>query len=158
MYWLLSSKEWGQGKGSTNKRRFKKHITGGSRPGVIGYIGKEPVAWCAVAPRERYVRMLRSRVLKPVDDTPVWSISCFFVTRKWRKQSFAERMLRAAVDFAAKKGARVVEGYPTVPTMQKTPDPFVYMGVPSIYEKVGFKEVARRSKTRPIMRYTISRR
>jgi hypothetical protein len=64
-------------------------------------------------------------------------------------------LLRAAVEFAAKHGAGIVEGYPTTPTMEKTPDPFVFMGVPSAFMAAGFREAARRTATRPIMRFEI---
>jgi hypothetical protein len=64
------------------------------------------------------------------------------------------RLLEAAVKFARKEGAQIVEGYPTAPTMEKTPDPFVYMGVPSAFAAAGFKEVARRSPSRPVMRFS----
>ena len=64
-------------------------------------------------------------------------------------------MLRNAIQFASKQGAQVIEGYPIEPTIIKTPDPFVCTGVPSAFRAAGFKEVARRSKSRPIMRFQI---
>ncbi len=135
-----------------NKRAFKKIVTTGGRPGVIGSIGREPVAWCAVAPREVYGYLDRSRVLKPVDEQRVWSVSCLFVLKSYRRQGLSVLMLKGAVDFAARAGARMVEGYPVVPTMERTPDPFVWTGTPSAFEQAGFEEVVRRSRTRPIMR------
>ena len=152
MAWRLRNKDWVAGKGAGNKRAFKKIVQSGETPGVLGYLGREPVAWCAVAPREDYGFLERSRVLKPIDDQPVWSISCLFVARPYRRQGISVRLLRAAVDLAARRGARIVEGYPTQPTMEKTPDPFIWTGTPSVFRKAGFKEVLRRSKTRPIMR------
>jgi GNAT superfamily N-acetyltransferase len=157
MAWRLRNKDWVAGKGAGNKRAFKKIVISGETPGVLGYLGREPVAWCAVAPREVYGSLERSRVLKPVDDQPVWSISCLFVARPYRRQGISVRLLRAAVDLAARRGARIVEGYPTQPTMEKTPDPFIWTGTPSVFRKAGFKEVLRRSKTRPIMRRKVRR-
>lgn len=157
MFWRRRNKDWVAGKGAGNKRAFKKLITGGARPGVIGYMGREPVAWCAVAPREQYSSLVRSRVLAPVDDRPVWSVSCLFVLRPYRRRGLAVRMLKAAVEFAAKQGAEIVEGYPVQPRMERAPDAFVWTGVPSAFLQAGFREVARRSETRPIMRYRISR-
>lgn len=37
----------------------------------------------------------------------------------------------------------------------KYPDTFAFTGLASAYKKAGFKEVIRRSSTRPIMRYLI---
>jgi GNAT superfamily N-acetyltransferase len=158
MAWRLRNKDWVAGKGSKNKRAFKKIVTSGEKPGVVAYLGREPIAWCAVAPREAYVSLSRSRVLRPVDERPVWSISCLFVLKPYRRRGVSVPLIRAAVDLAARQGARVVEGYPIVPTMERTPDPFIWTGVPSAFRKAGFVEVARRSKTRPIMRYEIRKR
>jgi GNAT superfamily N-acetyltransferase len=156
MAWRLRNKDWLAGKGARNKRALKKIVTAGERPGVLGYLGKQPIAWCAVAPRETYSFLERSRVLRPLDDEPVWSISCLFVLKSFRRQGVSVSLLKAAVAFAAKRGATIVEGYPTEPTMERTPDPFVWTGIPSAFRKAGFREVLRRSRTRPIMRFTIT--
>lgn len=152
MYWRLARGEWASGKGNRNKGAFQEIIHSGQKPGVLAYVGKEPVGWCAVAPREEFVSLRRSRVLKPLDDQPVWSITCLFVKKAFRRTGISIALLSAAAEFAAKQGATIVEGYPTTPTMEKTPDPFVFMGLPSAFKAAGFKEVARRSATRPIMR------
>lgn len=157
MVWRLRNKDWLAGKGARNKRALKKLVTAGERPGVLGYLGKQPIAWCAVAPRERYSFLERSRVLRPLDDEPVWSISCLFVLKSYRRQGISIAMLKAAVEFAASRGARIVEGYPVEPTMERTPDPFVWTGTPSAFSKAGFREILRRSKTRAIMRFTMGR-
>jgi GNAT superfamily N-acetyltransferase len=155
MAWRLPTAAWRAGKGAGNKRALKKIVLSGKAPGVIAYLGRQPVAWCAVAPRETYGMLARSRVLKPVDDHPVWSVSCLFVLKSYRRRGVSVELLKAAVEFARRKGARIVEGYPIQPTMPKTPDPFVWTGVPSAFRKAGFTEVLRRSKSRPIMRYSI---
>ena len=53
-------------------------------------------------------------------------------------------------------GAEVVEGYPVDPTIEKMPDPFLWHGVTSAFREAGFREVVRRSSSRPIMRFEIS--
>ncbi len=157
MFWRCDSrKEFDANKGAGNKRAFQNVVASGAKPGVLAYRGKEAIGWCAVAPRSEYVALERSRVLKPVDDQPVWSISCLFVRRQDRRQGVSTLLLRAAVEFAASKGAAVVEGYPVEPTMEKMPDAFIWNGVPAAFVAAGFTEVARRSASRPIMRFTIS--
>ena len=155
MFWRLSRKQFDAGKGAANKKAFKAIIQSGSEPGVIAYHNDEPIGWCAIAPREQYIALERSRILQPVDDQPVWSISCLFVKKPYRRQGISSQLLRAAVDLAAKKGASVVEGYPVEPSMQKMPDPFLWHGIPSAFVAAGFKEVLRRAPSRPIMRFTI---
>lgn len=155
MFWRRPRKEFDAGKGAGNKSALRRIVNAGEKPGIIAYNGKEPIAWCAVAPRERYVALERSRILKPVDARPVWSISCLYIMRAYRRKGVSSQLLRAAVDFAAKQGARVVEGYPVEPSMEKMPDPFLWHGIPSAFKAAGFKEVLRRSKSRPIMRFEI---
>jgi len=152
MAWRLRHRDWVAGKGAKNRRALKRLITSGERPGVLACLDGGAVGWCALAPREAYVHLERSRVLMPVDDRPVWSVSCLFILRSHRRLGIASRLLEAAARMAAARGARVVEGYPVVNRMPKAPDAFLWTGVPSAFIKAGFREVARRSPVRPIMR------
>jgi GNAT superfamily N-acetyltransferase len=154
MWWKLRRSEFVKGKGDGNRKAFKKIVAAGELPGVIAYAGDEPVAWCALAPRDAYPTLARSRILKPVDEQPVWSVTCFFVARPYRGKGVTVKLLRAAVAFAAENGARIVEGYPVEPKA-RMPAPFIYTGVTAIFRKAGFVEILRRSATRPIMRYVI---
>lgn len=154
MSWRLRNRDWIAGKGTGNKRALRRIVTTGGKPGILGYLGKEVVAWCAVAPREQYLHLSGSRVLKPVDDRPVWAVSCLFVKKTHRRKGLSVRMLRAAAEFAVKQGATIVEGYPVEPSMASMPDPFVWTGIPSAFRAAGFTEVLRRSKSRPIMRFS----
>ncbi|MBT8399031.1 MAG: GNAT family N-acetyltransferase [Rhodothermia bacterium] len=153
MVWRLSHKEYEAGKGAPNKRRLKGLVDSGAMPGILGYIGGQPIAWCAVAPREDYGFLSRSRVLAPVDDEPVWSISCLFVDKSYRRQGVSTGMICAAVDFAASRCAAIVEAYPVDKPHERSADAFVWTGVAAAYRKAGFHEVMRRSETRPILRY-----
>jgi GNAT superfamily N-acetyltransferase len=103
------------------------------------------------------VQLAHSRVLKRIDAQPVWSVSCFFVTRAWRRRGVSVALLRAAVDFAASQGARVVEGYPVEPNAGKMPDVFAWTGTLAAFRAAGFAEAARGSPKRPIMRLTVAR-
>jgi GNAT superfamily N-acetyltransferase len=152
MYWRLSRPIFERQKGEGNRRAFKKIVAGGAPPGLLAYDGSEPVGWCAIAPRAEYPKMARSRVLEPVDAQPVWSVSCLFVARPYRRRGLSVRLLTAAADYARRRGGRIVEGYPVEPRQGDMPDPFVWTGLASAYRRAGFTEVARRSETRPIMR------
>ena len=158
MVWRLTPKEWRAGKGTKNKRALRRVVAAGSVPGALAYSGRTPIGWCAVARRQVYLHLERSRVLRPVDDAAVWSISCLFVLKPYRRQGLSPRLLEAAVACAAKRGATIVEGYPTEPYDPRTPDSFLWTGTVSALRKAGFVEVARRSKSRPIMRCFISSR
>lgn len=152
MWWRLPRQEFVQGKGEGNKRAIRRLVAAGGTPGILAYSGGEPVGWCSVAPRESFPVLDRSRILKRVDDQPVWSVVCFFVAKKHRRQGLAVKLLEAAAAYAEERGARIVEGYPVEPKKGDMPDVFVYTGLASAFRKAGFVEVARRSETRPVMR------
>ena len=152
MYWRRRGKEYSEGWAGKNRTAFRRIVKGGPPPGLIAYEGKEPVAWCALAPREEYTRLQYSKVLGPVDEQPVWSVSCFFVTSGHRGAGLTVQLLRAASEYARSRGARVIEGYPTDTRGKRTSSAWVYTGLLQAFEKAGFREVARRSKTRPIVR------
>lgn len=156
MWWRQTRGEFDAGRGAGNQRAFQTLVTAGAPPGILAYAADDPVGWCAIAPREDYPRLARSRVLKPVDDRAVWSVTCFFVTPAWRRRGVTRQLLKAAVRFARSRGARIVEGYP-VDVGATYPDAFAYTGFTSAFRAAGFAEVARRSPTRPIMRRALRR-
>jgi GNAT superfamily N-acetyltransferase len=158
MFWRLERPVWVSGKGAPNRRRLMRIVKGGSEPGVIAYAGRGPVGWCAVAPRRDYQALGRSRVLKPIDDEPVWSISCLFVHRGWRRKGLSAALLEAAAGHAARHGARIVEGYPVIPYAGSAPAAFLWTGTPKAFERAGFLEAHRWSKGRPIYRKSVGAR
>jgi GNAT superfamily N-acetyltransferase len=107
--------------------------------------------------REDFPALKRSRILKKIDDEPVWSITCFFIEKSWRKRGLSVQLIKAAVDYAKKHGGKIIEGYPVEPKKEKTADVFVWTGLASAFKQAGFSECARRSETRPIMRYFLNR-
>jgi GNAT superfamily N-acetyltransferase len=153
MHWRLKQSEYDKNKGTQNKRAIKELIEAGKPPGVIGYIKKEPVAWCCVGPRESFPKLERARTLKPIDDRPVWSILCLFIAKPFRKAGLSAQVINAASKYAFSKGALTIEGYPYVTGKKKWADPFVFTGLVSSFKRVGFKVVARPSKSRAIVRY-----
>lgn len=153
MYWRVKSSVWEKQKGDKNKRSMKKIIFSGIIPGIIAYYNNEPVGWCSVAPREEFTRLEKSRILKPVDEKPVWSVVCFFINKKYRKKGLSVALLNAAKNFVKSSGGKILEGYPIEPKQNKMPDVFAWTGISAAFQSAGFKEVARRSETRPIMRY-----
>lgn len=155
MLWRLPPKQFEAQKGAGNKRALKKIVARDRPPGILAFVGDEVIGWCAVAPRDVYPALERSRILQPVDEQPVWSVSCLFVKKSYRRQGISPALLRAAAKFARSHGARIVEGYPTEPAQDKIADPFLWHGIASSFLAAGFKEVARRSPTRPIMRLQV---
>jgi GNAT superfamily N-acetyltransferase len=138
--------------GAANRRSLRKLVASGEPPGLLAYLDGVAVGWCAVAPREDLVRLAGSRVLAPVDGRPVWSAPCFFVAREARGRGVTVELLRAAARYAASRGADTIEGYPLDTRGKRTPAAFAWWGLAPAFATAGFREVARRSPTRPIMR------
>ena len=152
MLWRLKRSEFDKRKGRGNKKAMRKIVNSGEVPGIICYLKNEPIAWCSVAPREQFPALERSRIFKRIDDKTVWSIVCLFIDKKFRRKGVSTTVIEAAVKYAEKNGALIIESYPFDPK-KELPGPFIWTGVISAYRKAGFVEAARRSKTRPIMRY-----
>lgn len=150
-YWYRSNRayrtEWGDG----NRRFFETLVQAGEEPGVIARRDGETLGWCGVAPRDRQERLARSRVLAPVDDTPVWSITCLVIAKPYRRRGLMRPLIGAAVDHARGRGAGTVEAYPIDPR-RKMMASEVYTGTLGAFLDLGFIEVARRSPSRPIVR------
>jgi len=157
MWWRIARSEFDRTTGAQRRRAMKKIVESGEVPGVLAYAGREPVGWISVAPRECFPVLGRSRVLKSVDDTPVWSVVCFFIRKDFRHRGMTEALLGAAIDYVRRKGGRVVEGYPLDTTKRDVSNMSAFTGFVSTFKRAGFRECARRSEKRPIMRRTIRR-
>ena len=156
MWWRIKRSQFEAQQGEGNRAAMKAIVDSGEIPGLLAYLDGTPVGWCSVAPRVDFSALERSRVLARVDTEPVWSIVCFFIAKGFRRQGLTIRLLNAAVAYARSQGAQILEGYPKDSQKDSHPDPFVFTGLVSAFRKTGFVEVARRSETRPIMRYFIS--
>jgi GNAT superfamily N-acetyltransferase len=152
MSWRKQRAEFVRDKGMANRASLHVLVKKGPPPGILAYDGETPVGWCAVAPRREYIRLANSRVLRPIDDAPVWSISCLFVTRPYRRRGVAVGLLTAAAGFVKRQGGIIVEGYPVLPTKGVLPDAFVWTGPLRAFLRAGFEEMPRWSESRPIVR------
>jgi len=134
-----------------NRADLKALVDSSRPPGLIAYEGKVPVGWVTLGPREEFARLERSPVMKPVDEKPVWSIICFVVPSEHRRKGVAHALLQGAIAYAKKQGAALLEGYP-VDKRGRSSDENMWFGAKSMYDRAGFKEVARRKPARPIVR------
>jgi len=155
MWWRQTQREFDARKGESNRRAMKRIVDARREPGILAFDGERPVGWCAVAARSEFPRLARSRILRPVDDREVWSVVCLYIAREYRRQGVATALLEAAAAHVRRKGGRLIEGYAVEPRRGQMPDLFGYHGLAVSYRRAGFREVARRSPTRPIMRRVI---
>lgn len=152
MLWRLPRKSFDAGKGAGNRAAMRALVDAGVQPGILGYLNQQPVAWCSVGPRADFSGLERSRILKPIDAVPVWSLTCLFIEKNARRQGLSGKMIEAAAQFARSQGATVLEAYPVEPKQDNMPAVFAWTGIAAPFLKAGFREVARRSDTRPLLR------
>ena len=132
------------------------HPESATTSGLVAYLDREPVGWCAVEPRPEYEGLLRVfRV--PWDgrdedktDAGVWAVTCLFVRAGFRKRGVSRTLARAAVDFAHERGARAIEAYPIVTKNVIAEE--LHVGTPSVFAAAGLVEVGRPTPRRLVMR------
>ena len=83
---------------------------------------------------------MASRLIRPVDDVPVWSIICVVVRGGHRKQGVTRHLVEGAVAYAASQGAPAVEAYPVDPDgrMDTT---MAFVGTRAMFARCGFEVV-----------------
>ena len=130
--------------------------TDGPTSGLIGYVDGEPAGWVAVEPRENYPRLwARKQPWMRMDPEleGVWSVTCFVVRPGFRKAGLTYELAEATVEYGARVGARVLEGYPFEPPPGK---PVIWdeasVGLLQVFTEAGYEVVAsptlRRSRVR----------
>src|SRR5262249_42776318 len=134
MWWRLKRSQYEKTKGEGNKRLFKRIVDAGAPTGILAYAAARPIGWCAVAPRPDLPVLENSRILRPVDSQPVWSVTCFYVAREWRCRGITSQLLKHAVRYAQSRGATIVEGYPR-DSRSAIPDAFAWTGFASPFRR-----------------------
>jgi GNAT superfamily N-acetyltransferase len=137
-----------------NKRDLKALVDAGVVPGLIGYRDGVPVAWLSLGPREGYRKLERSPVMKAIDDKPVWSVICFYTAKGARGEGLSAQMLAGGAVYARAQGATLLEAYP-VDKPGRSDDDNMWFGAKTMYDRAGYKEVARRKPMRPVVRKTL---
>lgn len=156
-WWRLSAKTWDAAGPDARREQLHETVRSGPAPGLLAYHDGAPVGWVAVAPRAEYPRLNRSPHTRPVDDVPVWSVTCFWIPRAQRRAGVATALLGAARDHAAQAGAPAIEGYPVDPAMRRVGASDAYTGTVPMFQRAGFAEMARRSPTgRVVMRRVLT--
>lgn len=154
MYWRIGS-AYNKRPREKNKADFRKIVKRGPPPGLLAFDGALAVGWCQLTPRSDLNWLNRKRLLQGVDELPVWSISCFYVRRGYRNRGIATTLITAAIKAAKKAKVPALEAYPLDSNADQHWRSFT--GTAATFKRAGFKTVARRSPTRPIMRFDLTK-
>jgi len=149
MYWRIGE-EYRKRPREANKADFCELVKSSPPLGLLAFSDDLCVGWCQLTPRDALPWLDHTWRLKRVDDVPVWSLSCFYIRKGWRKKGVTSALIATALDVARKAGAPALEAYPLdadlTPSSSST-------GFVSTFKRAGFKIVARHVPPRPIMRY-----
>lgn len=156
MVFRLPAKEFNENKFDGNKDLMKKLVGEGKPTGLIAMLNHVPVGWIALAPREDYTKIENSRSFKRIDDQAVWSITCFFIKKEYRRKGLSKRLIAEAVAYARKRKIKVLEAYPAIPYDDKVPAPFLWVGVLSAFTENGFSIVQQNGKSRAMVRLELT--
>ena len=149
MYWRIGD-SYRKRPAKENKAAFSELVKNGPPPGLLAFDGDLAVGWCQLTPRDALPWLDRAWRLKRVDDAPVWSISCFYIRKGYRKQGVTSALIAAAIETAKRAGAPALEAYPLDADLTPSSS---HTGYLSAFKRAGFKVVARHVPPRPIIRY-----
>lgn len=149
MYWRIGD-GYRKRPPKANKAAFFDLVKNGPPPGLLAFDGDLAVGWCQLTPRAALPWLDRAWRLKRVDDVPVWSLSCFYIRKGYRKQGVTSALIAAALEAAKRAGAPALEAYPLDANLTPSASNTGYV---STFKRAGFQIVARHVPPRPIMRY-----
>ena len=149
MYWRIGH-NYRKRPGEANKADFHELVESGPPPGLLAFSGGLVVGWCQLTPRDALPWLDRTWRLKRVDELPVWSLSCFYIRKGYRKKGVASALIAAALEYARRAGAVALEAYPLDADMTPSTS---HTGYLSTFTRAGFEIVARHFPPRPIVRY-----
>ncbi|WP_353813851.1 GNAT family N-acetyltransferase [Agromyces sp. SYSU T00266] len=161
-WYKLRGSAWESASRDELRGRLEEQLAApGTGPGIIAYDGETPVGWCAVEPRSGLERLRHSPVASAspdddFDDPSIWAVTCFVVPRAFRRRGVGRALAAAAVETAREHGATLLEAYAVDPTARsKPPAADLFPGTVSMFEAVGFSEVARPKPHRVVMQHPL---
>jgi GNAT superfamily N-acetyltransferase len=164
-YFRVRGRSWANATPESNRNELEglaaRDPDDHAAPGLVAYRDDRAIGWVSLGPRHDYDRLAHSKVLAPLDDRPVWSIVCFVVSRRARGNGVAAALLNAAIAYAAERGASMLEAYPIDPGEGRVSAASAFHGTLSMFERAGFRVVARRqwssnTPERPIVRLELT--
>jgi GNAT superfamily N-acetyltransferase len=152
MYWRIGA-AYRKRPGESNQEEFEEIVKLGPPPGLLAFDGELAVGWCQLTPRDALPWLDHEWRLSRVDKMPIWSISCFYIRKGFRKRGITAALITAALQHAKHAGAVAIEAYPLdaklTPSTSST-------GYASTFARADFVTIARHTPPRPIMRYELA--
>jgi GNAT superfamily N-acetyltransferase len=139
MYWRIGP-EYHKRARQKNKSALHRIVNQGPPPGLLAFYGEQPVGWCQLTPRQDLRWLNRKPSLEPVDDVPVWALSCFYIRRGYRRRGVMTALIAEALKAAKRAHAPALEAYP-VDTSLPGSTSNVFTGTASTFRRLAFRGV-----------------
>jgi GNAT superfamily N-acetyltransferase len=140
-----------------NRARFEALARAASEPmGLLAYSDGKAVGWCAVGPKERFARAMRTPTLRGyvTPEKTTWFVPCFYVHPGHRRRGVTKLLLERAVSLAAEHGAELVAGFPTFGSRPASSGDR-QVGSEGVFANQGFVAVRRPSGNRVVMQRAV---
>ena len=155
MWHIIAVKAFHAGGAAQNRARFAELALAEKEPvGILLYEDDEPKGWCAVGPRERYARAIKTPSYRYKGEdafTNVWLVPCLFTHPDARGLGFSNLLLEAAVQLAQDYGAEAIDGFPFTSDKRRSSTQ-IHVGFENTFLKCGFEPIRRPSASRLVMR------
>ncbi len=160
MWFIIPVKDFHAAGSEGNRAQFCELAASSNLPmGLLAYQDGEPVGWCAVGPRSRYVRALKTPTYRggaAEEDDDVWFVPCFFVRQDVRGEGIGQALLETAVTLAQEHYATAIEGFPYSGSKRRSGSD-VQVGFEALFRTCGFEVIREPSASRVVMRRDLKR-
>lgn len=158
MWHIISVKAFHEGGPEQNRVQLIELAQTEDLPiGILIYKDGAPKGWCAIGPRERYERAIKTPTYRTKAEDPVtnvWLIPCFLIQADARGMGLSTHLIEAAVALADENGAEAVDGFPFTNGKRRSGGP-IHVGFESTFLACGFEPIRRPSNSRVVMRRTL---
>jgi len=161
MYWRVQKggRTWDAVRGEPARQGFQELVESGRVNGLLAFAGEEPIGWACIGPYGEFPRLATVRALARSRPAGTWSVTCFYISSRWRKRGVGTKLLRACIKLAEANGAKVLEGYPVpVKSASALPGAFAWTGVPAMFAKANFCALGSSHAGRQVWVHKLSRK
>ncbi len=145
-----SWEDWRERSSEENRQEAYNAIKSGQMKGYLLYDGEKPIGWCNANDLKEFKRIKKEAEDRLDLSKKIGSIICFVIHPDYRKQGLSKKLMRRAVsDFQAMDYDLIM----ALPVEFDKPE-MRYRGTVSMYQEVGFQEIAREDKL-SVMLYEI---
>ncbi|MGP1253199.1 MAG: hypothetical protein ACTS10_02220 [Kiloniellales bacterium] len=139
-----------------NRKAKECRVREGRAHASLVFHGSDCVGWCQFGSPDELPRIHNRRAYLASDPTlPDWRITCFFSGKGHRGTGVASAALEGAIGQIRRLGGGRIEGYPEDIEGRKASPAFLFNGVLSTFERLGFERSRKIGKHKWVVTLTL---